>query len=537
MTTNPSETNRKTSKIVALGIISLLMFSMLSVTGVINAGRMGGGGGMGGSGGGGGGGGGCGGGSTVIDSPPGQAFKDPVTLTDLNEDPSIAEYNIEAKVSTVNINGVQASLMTYNGQYPGPTILVKQGDTLRIHFKNSLPETTDTNILGFVKGVTNVHTHGFHVSPEEPADAAHIHIMPGETYDYEYDTSMHPAGTLSFYHNHIHGLTAEQYWAGLVGCLVTADENSVLAGYETHIMVVKDITLSGNTPEPYSSTMDYMKGKEGSIVMVNGQVNPVLSMRPGQVQRWRILNACNARFLKLNLQQHGLQIIGTDGGLLDKPYPISEILLAPGERIDVLVKAIQSTGSYKLRSLPHDRGCGSALQTVTLMTVSVKGTPVSGSIPTVINPDAERWSMDTSSLPKRSLVLSMMHGRGYINGMDFDVDPYTIMSTVGTYEVWTVSVQGGMDHPFHFHVNHAQVLSVSGGDAGYASLYTKSPALKDTILVPKWGSVTLLVQVSDYTGMTMFHCHIVEHEDIGMMGMWHIMPGDMEPMSGPGMAQ
>lgn len=94
---------------------------------------------------------------------------------------------------------------------------------------------------------------------------------------------------------------------------------------------------------------------------------------------------------------------------------------------------------------------------------------------------------------------------------------------------WEISVQGGMDHPFHQHVNHAMVLSVNGGDPGYASLYTNAPAWKDTVLVPKWGTITILVPVMDYTGMTMFHCHIVEHEDIGMMGMWHLME-QMPPM-------
>ncbi|MFA4966521.1 MAG: multicopper oxidase domain-containing protein [Thermoleophilia bacterium] len=85
-----------------------------------------------------------------------------------------------------------------------------------------------------------------------------------------------------------------------------------------------------------------------------------------------------------------------------------------------------------------------------------------------------------------------------------------------------------MDHPWHQHVNPAQVLSISGGDAAYASLYTQSPAWKDVVVVPKWGSVKLLVKISDYTGMAMFHCHILEHEDIGMMGIWNL--GDMGPM-------
>jgi len=477
-------------------------------------------------------GGGCSGGTpSVIDPPPGQPFKNPVNLTDTNPDPTVFEANLTAVTSVVNINGVQANLLTYNGYYPRPTIWIKQGDTLRLHFKNSFPQS-GTNILGYARGITNIHTHGFHVSPLEPADAAAMPIEPGGTYDYEYDTSMQPAGALCFYHNHIHGLTAEQYWAGLAGCLIIQDPTNKLAAYETHTMVIKDISLSGSQPAPYSSTMDFMKGKEGAIVMVNGQVNPKLYIQPGEVQRWRILNACNARFIKLSLQQHGLNVIGTDGGLLDRPYPVTEILVSPGERLDLLVKATKSLGTYKLLSLPYDRGCGSTLQTVTLLTVAYKGSTSKQNIPLEINPDAMRLDldMDVSSLTKRRMVLSMKMGRGYINGQDFDVDPYTIMSDVGTYEVWEISVQGGMDYPFHLHVNHAQVLSISGGDSGYASFYTQAPAWKDTVLVPKMGgTVRLLVSIMDWTGMTMFHCHIVEHEDIGMIGMWHIM-NTTEPM-------
>ncbi len=473
---------------------------------------------------------GCGGsGSGVIDPPIGPSFKDPTALQDKNPADNVFEGDLEAKVSQVNVNGVMANLYTYNGYYPGPTIKIKQGDLLKINFKNSLP-VGGVNILGFPKGVNNIHTHGFHVSPEEPADAAHLAIPSGGTYNYMYDTSKQPAGSLSFYHCHIHGLTAEQYWAGLSGCLITEDSTDALAGYETHTMMIKDITLSGNQPQAYSSTMDFMQGKEGNIIMINGQVNPVLTMRPGQVQRWRIVNSCNARFMKLNLAQHNLQLIGTDGGLLDKPYQHSEILVAPGERIDVLIKASATAGNYKLLSLPYNRKGNMLSETITLLTVKVEtGIRLADTLPTQINKDATKLNIDTSMLPVRKLTLSMKMGRGYINGMDFDVKPYTIMSRVGTYEVWEISVQGGMDHPFHFHVNHAQVLSIIGGDQNYASLYTTIPAWKDTIIVPKWGTIRILVSIQDYTGMTMFHCHIVEHEDIGMMGMWHIM----EPMPMP----
>jgi FtsP/CotA-like multicopper oxidase with cupredoxin domain len=97
---------------------------------------------------------------------------------------------------------------------------------------------------------------------------------------------------------------------------------------------------------------------------------------------------------------------------------------------------------------------------------------------------------------------------------------------VGTNEIWEIVNQSGMDHPWHQHVNDAQVIAMAGGDAAiarYASLYTLAPAYKDTVIVPKWGSVTLRIPICDFGGMTMFHCHILEHEDIGMMGMWHLM--------------
>ncbi len=465
-----------------------------------------------------------GGGGSVIDPPPGDVFKDPVEAQNLSTTPGIVEVNLEPRISPVYVKGIRANLFTYNGSYPGPTIRVRRGDTLNLHFKNSLPNTTEKNILGFTRNVSNIHTHGWHVSPKEPSDAAHLHLMPGEIYNYSYNLSLQEAGTLNFYHPHIHGLTAEQLWGGLAGCLVTEDGTDVLAGYETHILGLKDITLSGSSPAPYTSTMEYMHGKEGDTIMVNGQMNPVLSIRPGQVQRWRIVNLSNARFYKLSLENHIMHLIGTDGGLLDKPYPLSEIVLSTGERIDVLVKADMTSGTFRLRSLPYERTgmCSSSGQTITLMTVAYRGTPAGETLPSSINPNAARMNMDVSALPKKTFVLSMNRGRGLINGHDFDVDPYTIMSDLDTYEVWEIVNQSGMDHNFHQHVNSSQILSIKGGDPGYASLYPSIPAWKDTVLIPKMGSTTILMPVMDYDGMTMFHCHIVEHEDIGMMGMWDI---------------
>lgn len=472
----------------------------------------------------GGGGGGMGGGGGTIDPPAGAVFRDPVSMQSVR-DGNFVDVNLGPMVSPVNVNGTMANLMTYNGYFPGPTINVKKGDILRINFTNSLPYTTDTNLLGYQKNMTNLHTHGWHVSPKEPADAAHLNILPDQTYNYEYDLSMLESGGQFFYHPHRHGLVAEQFWAGLAGSLIVEDDISVFGNYETHIMMLKDISLSGSAPAPHSMMSDYMHGKEGGIVMINGQVNPVLPARPGQVQRWRIVNASNARHYKLSLSGHTMYLVGTDGGLLDKPYPMSQILISPGERADILVKAGTTKGNYKFLSLSYSRRGMMTSPQITLMTLSVLGSKVNDVIPSSVNPYAVR--IDPNSvmiMARRTLTLSMGQGRGYINGQDFDVNPYTIMSDLGSYEIWTVVNNSNMDHPFHQHVNAAQVLSITGADPSYPK-YSTIPAWKDTVLIPKSGRAELLVPVMDYDGMTMFHCHILEHEDIGMMGMWHIMGG------------
>jgi FtsP/CotA-like multicopper oxidase with cupredoxin domain len=121
-------------------------------------------------------------------------------------------------------------------------------------------------------------------------------FMSGDTFTYEYDLARQEPGTLNFYHPFSHGTIAEQYWGGMAGALVVEDEGNVLSKYEMHLLILKDITLRGGAPEPYTSLTEYLQGKEGDTVLVNGQVNPVLPIRPGQVQRWRILNASNARF-------------------------------------------------------------------------------------------------------------------------------------------------------------------------------------------------------------------------------------------------
>ena len=204
----------------SLPIVTAAAWGELKAGSVLAQGRMGSGMGGGGMGGGGMGGGGMGGG-TVIDPPISGLFRDPVEMpvsVDTVSDPlhRILSVNLTAKLASVNINNMIVTLMTYNGCFPGPTIRARKGDILKINITNGLPYTTQKNMLGFQKNITNLHTHGFHVSPKAPSDYVMYGLTSGKTYNHVYDTSLHEAGTLNFYHPHKHGVVAEQFWAGLV---------------------------------------------------------------------------------------------------------------------------------------------------------------------------------------------------------------------------------------------------------------------------------------------------------------------------------
>jgi len=328
---------------------------------------------------------------------------------------------------------------------------------------------------------------------------------------------------MGYYHAHYHHLVAEQVWRGLSGgVLIVEDEVDVLKGFETHIMILRDISLLGAEPEPYTDR-DYITGKEGAINMVNGQVNPVLRIRPGQVQRWRVLNSSTARYYKISLEGMNFHLAGTDGGLLDRPYPLRSLLLTPGERADILVKGPEKRGIYRLVSLPYDRRANRP-EKLRLLTLECTGRPMRDKLPSSINPDARRPALDIESLPKKTIRLFMTSSdpKGYINMKDFNEDPFVLTSMTGTYEVWDILNISPMDHPFHQHTNPGMVLDVKGKGAGEVALYKNMPAWKDTVNIPFMGSVRILVPVKDFTGRAVFHCHILEHEVGGMMGIWEL---------------
>ena len=261
-----------------------------------------------------------------------QAFEQPVTSYPSSDHyvskEGLLDVSLDARYRSVNLAGREARLYSYNGSLPGPRLEVKPGDTVRIRFTNNLPDPT------------NLHYHGLHVSPSENADNAFLEVPPGETFTYEFTIPQnHPAGTF-WYHPHRHGLVAKQVFGGLSGLLIVRgelDDIPEIQAAQEEFLVLKDFALGDDGHiQPPNRMERMMQGREGSLVTVNGSVNPNFSIPEGGLLRLRLLNASSSRFYRLMLQDHPLYLIATDGGALGEPVELKELLLTPGERAEVL---------------------------------------------------------------------------------------------------------------------------------------------------------------------------------------------------------
>jgi len=467
--------------------------------------------------------------SPAVSNPPpatpvspltaGQPLTDLVRLTNTSTTPGVFAATLVAqRASKSMLPGTSTEFWTYNALVPGPLIDVFEGDTVRIRLENRLSQET------------TVHWHGLPVPPDQdgsPMDP----VAPGATRLYEFTLPVGSAGTY-WYHPHPHELTAEQVFRGMAGLLVVRSRTDpVPAAIEERLLVISDLRLALDGTIPANTTMDWQNGREGNYVLVNGQYRPVLTINPGQSQRWRILNATNARYLRLALTGHTVTLIGTDGGLLRSPVPgLDEILLAPAERVEVIVTAsLSSQASVVLQALPYDRGdmgmMGSSSTTIPLLRVDYTSAATAAvALPGALNAIAD-LGVPTQS---KRLVFSSGMGMGgmgggmmsfLIDGKTFDPARIDLTSRVNELEQWTIENRSGMDHPFHLHGTQFQVASRTRNGVTTTEPYL---AWRDTVNVAAFETVVLKV-VQHQLGKRMYHCHILEHESQGMMGVLEVV--------------
>ena len=479
--------------------------------------------GCGGGGGGGMGGGGMGGFMPGLPFAPGASLAPGLALRDLpklaNESALAGRFTASLAAAPSNtslVEGRTTALWLYNGLFPGPVVEVREGDRVRIALENRLPLDT------------TAHWHGLPVPADQDGNPMDP-VRPGTTRVYEFDVPVGTAGTY-WYHPHAHGTVAEQVSRGLAAPFIVRAANDPLAAIPEVTMLVTGIRLDGNGQVSPNGPLDFTMGRQGEQLLVNGGRLPVHTVQPGATQRWRILNATSSRYLRLALDGHAFTLVGTDGGLLGAPVgPLAEIVVAPAQRVEIVVAVTTAPGArFTLRALRHvsdTMGMGTYSSEDLLTLATTTAAPVASiALPATLRPVVDPGP----AVAARRVVLSQsgmgMMGAMFgflIDGRSFDMNRVDFVSTQGAVESWDIVNDTFMDHPMHLHGTQFQLVSRESGGR-----VTPAPhaAWIDTVDVPAGTTATIKVR-QDLPGRRMFHCHILEHEDAGMMAVLEVRPG------------
>jgi FtsP/CotA-like multicopper oxidase with cupredoxin domain len=426
---------------------------------------------------------------------------------DHNPEPGIVEIHLDARVETVEIApGVTIPAWTYDGGIPGPLIRVRVGDRLVVRFTNHLPQPT------------TVHWHGLRIPIQMDGVPGHSQpdVQPGGSFTYDFVV---PDAGLFWYHPHI--MSAAQVGFGLYGALLVEDPADPVGIEDEIVLVLSDIGTDGKgkleSPET-GGPAGMVFGREGAHVLVNGRVQPRLSVRSGAPQRWRILNAAKSRYFQLFLDGQTFTKIGGDNGLQEYPETTDRLVIATGERVDVIVAPRGAPGDeLVLMSLLYNRGYGSIEyreQPLLATLAFAAGPPYAGAPPRPVRRTIEPLPLDGATKVDINLTLAKTADGGFeygINSIPFAKNK-PIVAKPGETQIWTIVNQTKWSHPFHLHGFSFLVLDADGKPA-------HPMAWKDTVDVPLEQTVRFVVRFDDRQGTWMYHCHILDHADGGMMGV------------------
>jgi len=420
--------------------------------------------------------------------------------------PEVLSVELRAVRAHVRLDDtLEPELWTYDGRVPGPLLRVPKGGTIEVDLDNALDEPT------------TIHWHGMRVPNEQDgvALATIPALLPGQRRHYTL-----PAKDAGLFWYHPHVRSAAQLGFGLYGAIWVVDPDEARIADDDVVLVLSDLGLteSGVLDSPSSGgDLATLFGREGNVVLVNGRLHPVLEARVGRRQRWRLVNAARSRYFWLELPGQRWWKIGEDGGLADRVTEIERVLLIPGERVDLVVEP-QREGEVPLRWVPYDRGFGSTEfrdpEDILRYRVAAGDVAPTGEPPALPGTPPPRVTTQTSTRASLRLTQSS-RGEPFslgINGVPADRAPPVHAHIGDTFEL-EIDNQMDWDHPFHVHGFFFEAIDAAG--------VPQSPrVLKDTINVPRREKRRVRILFDERPGMWMFHCHILDHADAGMMSMF-----------------
>ncbi|MDE5603105.1 MAG: multicopper oxidase family protein [Helicobacter sp.] len=458
--------------------------------------------------------------------PSNEPLKPLIPLSNQSTQEGIFRAVIEIKeVNVERVKGKKTKIFVYedanakNTSPIAPKIEVFEGDSVEIMVKNHLKEST------------TIHWHGLPVPPSEDGNP-HDLILSGESRVYRFTLPQDCAGTY-WYHPHPHYTSSKQVYMGLAGAFVVRSRKDLLSHLKEQDWLISDMRLDSKAQIPSNALSDWLDGREGEFVLINGQYKPQINV--DSLQRIRIYNCCSARYLQLRLEDAQLKslsfmLVGTDGGLIEKPIAQDTLFLPPASRVEVLIQN-SKIGTFKLKSLYYNRQKmipKNEQNLIDLATIQIDSTKTQnipsklrvfkplqkaiGEREVVMSEDHSQMS-GFSKKDKKALKQSLA-SMFLINNQKFDMQRTDLKVKIGGVYDFVVTNQSHMDHPFHIHGTQFEVIeSLFEGKREKPKFRAKL----DTINVRPNETLRLRMK-QDYEGIRMFHCHILEHEDLGMMG-------------------
>jgi len=444
----------------------------------------------------------------------------PLASSHVEEGTRVFTLDMQEGTSDFGIGGTTAT-WGFNGAYLGPTLRASRGERVRVEVRNDLDETS------------TVHWHGMHL-PAAMDGGPHQPIAPGETWTPEWEIEQ-PAATL-WYHPHPHGETARHVYRGLAGLFLLddpaeADVQETLPhqyGVDDVPLIVQDKRFEGTELDEGRSLLSGV-GLLGDTLLVNGTIGPYLDVTTQRV-RLRLLNASNARTYRFGFDDgRTFDAIASDGGLLPAPVPLDELWLSPGERAEVVVTLSEGEDVVLRSEETGERGGGrfqgGSDRFDVLQLRAADDLAPSPELPARLA-EAPDLSADDVVATRRFRLAGTS-----INGRDMDMDRIDETVTVDTTERWEVRNADGSPHNFHVHGVQFVVDRIDG-----APPPPELAGWKDTVFLPSGTEAELLVRFTGYTDPDrpyMFHCHLLRHEDQGMMGQFVVVEAGQETGSPP----